>query len=84
MKSFDLKIKSPEKEYFQGKVQSIIAEAVDGKVQVLIDHAPFATILKKGTITLQTEKGEQKTIEASDGFLIVKNNCSTILLNSRD
>ena len=80
MKLFDLKIKSPEKEYFKGKVLSLIAEAVDGKVEVLTDHAPFATVLKKGAIILQTETGEKKSIEASAGFLIVKNNCSTILL----
>jgi F-type H+-transporting ATPase subunit epsilon len=80
MSSFYLKIQTPEKEVFSGKVNYLVADAKDGKVEILPNHASFATILKSGKIRYQLEAGEEVTKDSAEGFLTVNKNLATVLL----
>ncbi len=80
MKPFLLEILTPSKEIFLKKVVSVIADASDGKIGILADHAPLVTVLSKGQIRYRTESGEEGGIEAGGGILVVKDGAATALL----
>ena len=47
-----LEIVSPEASLFKGEITSISLPGVDGSFQILNNHAPIVSILKKGTIKI--------------------------------
>ncbi|HHE76558.1 MAG TPA: F0F1 ATP synthase subunit epsilon [Candidatus Parcubacteria bacterium] len=53
----ELKILSPEKKIYQGKVKKVILPGKNGQFQILEDHADLFAILEKGDIIL--EKGRR-------------------------
>jgi F-type H+-transporting ATPase subunit epsilon len=80
VKSFALEIRTPEREVFLGRVVDLTVEAEDGKLGVLPDHAPLATMLAPGFIRYQLETGEEIKFQGESGFLIVKDNFASLLL----
>ncbi|MFH1386339.1 MAG: hypothetical protein ABIH50_01570 [bacterium] len=82
MSELTLEVRTPEKNLFLGKVESLTAEAIDGKLGVLAGHAPLATCLKKGTLSFHKDKGEEIRLDIQGGFLIVKNNQATALVKT--
>jgi F-type H+-transporting ATPase subunit epsilon len=79
MKSFALQIRTPEKTIYWGRALSLNATAADGKIGVLPDHAPLATLLSAGKVAYKLETGEEVEVEMPGGFMIVKNNSVHIL-----
>ncbi|TRX40468.1 F0F1 ATP synthase subunit epsilon [Flavobacterium restrictum] len=47
-----LEIVSPEAKLFSGEVTSVSLPGVDGAFQILNNHAPIVSLLKKGTIKI--------------------------------
>jgi len=43
---------SPERVWFEGDVDSVVAPAFDGKVGILPRHAPMVTLLGEGATSL--------------------------------
>lgn len=82
MKKLSLEIRTPEKSLFSGKVKSITLNAVDGQLGILPDHAPIATVLAPGSLRYELESGETVALDGKGGFLILKKNIATILLQS--
>lgn len=62
MSTFKLIIRTPEKEVFNGEVQSLSFDAEDGRVQILPLHAHYVTTLLYSPVKLQME---DKTLEYS-------------------
>jgi F-type H+-transporting ATPase subunit epsilon len=60
-----LEIVSPEATLFKGEVTSVSLPGVDGSFQILNNHAPIVSILKKGSvkITATSFKFENESIE---------------------
>ena len=80
MDTFTLEIKTPEKSVFFDRALQLTAQAADGEIGILPGHAPLATRLKAGALSIVLETGETKKIDGSDGFLIVsKNNVSVLM-----
>mgnify|MGYP002521726684 CR=1 FL=1 len=65
----NLKIVSPEKIEFSGKVESVKLPGAMGNFEVLTDHAPLISLLNKGVV----EYGDQK-LEILGGFVSVQKN----------
>jgi F-type H+-transporting ATPase subunit epsilon len=78
--SFTLEIKSPEKSYFFGQVNSLTVKGSDGELGILTDHAPLVAALSPGPIKYQLESGEIISLDGGSGFLIVKANQASVLL----
>ncbi len=81
MKSFHLTISSVSESMFDDEASSVIVPGVDGEMEILAEHEPIISILKKGTITVKTEEnkdGEKFVIEK--GVLEVANNRVVILV----
>ena len=78
-KTFHLTVSSVTETKFDDKAQSLHVPGVDGELEVLADHEPFITLLKAGTVTIKTEKDEEK-FAIEKGVLEVANNRVVVLV----
>ncbi|MFL5982933.1 MAG: ATP synthase F1 subunit epsilon [Gaiellaceae bacterium] len=69
---------SPDKTWFEGSVDSIIAPAYDGEVGILPGHAPMMTLLGKGTLKLGAD-GRAGRFSVDGGFLQVVDNAVRVV-----
>lgn len=49
-----LEIVSPEATLFSSEVDSVVVPGVNGEFEMLKDHAPIVSILKEGTVRINT------------------------------
>jgi F-type H+-transporting ATPase subunit epsilon len=70
-KLFNLKIITPEREFFDGEVEAVSADAPDGSLMILADHTPFIMPVSVGTIRIKID-GKWKDSVNSEGFLEVR------------
>jgi len=73
-----LEIITPEKKVFTGEVRLVQLPGFTGSFEIMKDHAPIISTLKKGTIKAVFPKGgnelfeiEGGVVEASDNKIIV-------------
>jgi F-type H+-transporting ATPase subunit epsilon len=91
-----LEIVSPEAKLFSGEINSVSLPGVDGKFQILKNHAPIVATLKDGIIDIKAEsfaslKEEQKmlnkvndqhyTLAINSGTIELKNNKAIVLVD---
>ena len=69
-KLFNLKILTPEREFFDGDVEAVTMSAPDGKVTILADHTPFIMPVDVGTISIK-KNGMWEDSSNSEGFMEV-------------
>ncbi|MBQ2375757.1 MAG: ATP synthase F1 subunit epsilon [Bacteroidales bacterium] len=69
-----LSIVSPEETLYEGEVKSVKMQGIDGKFQVLNDHAPLISALSKGEIKIEEESGEQKSFAINSGLVELAKN----------
>ena len=74
----ELEILSPEKKIFAGEVTSVQLPGSEGGFQVLNNHAPVLSTLKKGTIRIKSSQGNQ-TFEVKGGVVEVLKNKIIVL-----
>jgi F-type H+-transporting ATPase subunit epsilon len=70
-KLFNLKILTPERQFFDGPVESVTVTTTDGRFSFLADHVPVVMPLDVGTISYRTED-ETNEVFSSEGFLEVR------------
>ena len=75
-----LVILTPDKELFHGKVKSVNVPALDGRFEVLNNHAPIVAALGKGEVRYQSTKGEKKSLQIENGFIEVLRNEVSLLV----
>lgn len=79
-KLFHMEIVSPEAAVYEGDVESLVAPAAMGYLGVLADHAPLASDLAEGKITLREAQGKIKVFNSQGkGFIHVFNNRVTLI-----
>jgi F-type H+-transporting ATPase subunit epsilon len=88
-----IEIVSPEKTIFTGDVSSVYLPGSEGFFQILDNHAPIVSTLKKGTIELSGEfdselsqnlslQGNSKaSLDIESGVVEMKNNKLIILVD---
>lgn len=64
---------SPEASIFDGSADAVVAPAFDGQVGILANHAPFMTLLGKGTLLIRAG-GSDSRFAVEGGFLQAVNN----------
>jgi F-type H+-transporting ATPase subunit epsilon len=64
---------SPEASMFDGEADAVVAPAFDGEVGILPNHAPFMTLLGKGTLTVRQAETVSR-FAVRGGFLQVVDN----------
>ena len=80
-KLFNLKILTPEREFFDGDVEAVTAYAPDGSVMVLADHAPFIMPVSIGNISIK-QNGTWDSSVNSEGFMEVRRDGVMIFVQS--
>jgi F-type H+-transporting ATPase subunit epsilon len=73
-----LEIVTPDQKVFEGEVISVTFPGTDGSFQVLNNHAPLLSTLKKGTIIYKDKKNEYDVI-VDGGVVEVLNNKVIVL-----
>ena len=74
-----LTILTPEQTLFSGEAESVSLPGTVGRFQVLNNHAPLISSLKKGNIKVKT-KTEEINLNISGGFVeVLKNNVSVLV-----
>ena len=76
-----LEIISPQGSIFAGEVTAVALPGKFSAFEVLNNHAPIISSLKKGKITYRTESGEQ-SLMVDGGFVEVENNVITVCIEN--
>ena len=69
MKELHLSIVSPEKEIFDGEVNSVTLPGAMGSFTILPQHAPIVSSLKEGKLSYVTDDNEECTLDIQGGFV---------------
>ncbi len=80
MKTFTLRITSPDGDQFRGDVALLALRGTEGDLAVMAGHTPFVTAVKPCTLKIETEESEQYA-DVGGGLLSVGEN-ETVLLSS--
>jgi F-type H+-transporting ATPase subunit epsilon len=77
---FPLRVVSVERSLFEGDVEFMVANGLDGELGILAKHAPLMTSLKPGPLRIQeTIGGPEQVIFVGGGFLEVLPERVTVL-----
>lgn len=68
-----LKIVSPEKVEYDGVVESVLVPGTMGQFEILNDHAPIISTLKKGVVEYVNQEGKN-SLNILGGFVEVQKN----------
>jgi len=68
-----VRVIAPDRALFEGDADAVVAPAYDGQVGILPHHAPFMTLLGRGTLVV-TQGGSATRLSVSGGFLQVAEN----------
>ena len=71
MKTFLLRISSPEGDIFCGNVTKLILRGSEGDLAVLAGHVPFVTAVMPCVCRIELEDGTEKRAKTETGLLTV-------------
>lgn len=74
-----LEIITPEKTIFSGKVSLVQLPGSSGSFEILNNHAPLVSALKKGTIKLKDQENKLQYIDINGGTVQVEKNHVLVL-----
>ena len=74
-----LEIITPEKTVYSGEIKLIRVPGSDGSFEVLSNHAPIISTLKKGDIKVITKDEQEKHFEINGGVIEVRENKIIVL-----
>lgn len=76
----ELEIITPDKEIFKGEAQLVQLPGIDGSFEILNNHAPLISALKKGKIKVRKSKeNKDEFFEINGGVIEVLNNKVLVL-----
>ena len=65
---------------FDGEVVSVHVPGVEGEMEIMANHEPLISPLKKGTVTIKESDGSEQSHLIDSGTLEISNNHATILI----
>lgn len=74
MNGLFLDIVSPEKEIFNGEVESVTLPGMLGSFTILPHHAPIVSSLREGKLAYVTKDGEEHVQDIHGGFVEMNDN----------
>jgi F-type H+-transporting ATPase subunit epsilon len=81
-RAFKLEIITPNKVVFRDEASSVTVPGVQGSFQVLYNHAPLLSSLEIGELRVKAGDGKDFRYATSGGFLEVKDNLVTIIVET--
>ena len=73
-----LKVVTPDKLFFEGEIDMLVARTIEGDVGILLNHAPLVTILDIGRLVIKNGD-ERKVAACAGGYIDVRNNNITVV-----
>jgi len=80
--AIELRVLTPEKELFFGKVSGVKVPGNKGAFEILKNHAPIISVLDKGKLRINAEGKKMIKIIISGGFVECLENKVNILIES--
>tara|TARA_B100001063_G_scaffold230113_1_gene242918 strand:- start:232 stop:468 length:237 start_codon:yes stop_codon:yes gene_type:complete len=74
-----LEIITPEHKVFEGQVSSVQLPGVDGKFEILNNHAPIISTLIKGNVRVIDTNDNTELFEINGGVIEMQNNKIIVL-----
>ena len=71
---------TPDKEVFQGEINSVKVPGIDGQFQILNGHAPLVSALSEGDVNIVKRDGQKMTFSINRGFVEVLRNEVSLLV----
>lgn len=84
MKTFALKIVTPESLLLEETVTAVTLPLVDGEATILADHEAYIGICNPGGVMLKDKKGESRVFATSGGFIEFHNNTLVVLADTAE
>ncbi len=75
-----LEIVSPEATLFSSEVDSVVVPGVNGEFQMLNNHAPIVSLLKKGTVQIHTHTQSHLDINELTGAITQHNDDNKVFV----
>jgi F0F1-type ATP synthase epsilon subunit len=79
--TFLLKVYSPFKTYFEGRVISVSAVSETGEFDILASHHKFITLLLPCLMRIKTEQKRDEVIKINKGLMHVNTDITTVYLD---
>jgi F-type H+-transporting ATPase subunit epsilon len=79
---FNLKILTPEREFFDSDIEEVVVSVPDGRIAFLANHTPFTAPLEVGTISIKTGDGTWEEAVNSEGFMEVNRHGAMIFVQT--
>ena len=76
----ELIVLTPEKEIFQGAINSVKVPGANGQFEVLNGHAPIVSSLVTGPVRIIGSNGDKKVFNIAKGFIEVLGNEVSLLV----
>ncbi len=74
----NLEIVNPDKTIFEGEAKAVLLPGIDGFFELLNNHAPLISVLKKGKIKVSDNQGNESLYEINGG--VVENLKNKVLI----
>ncbi len=81
--TFNLEIVTPERSFYKGEVEMVVARTIQGDAAFMADHMWTVTPLSPGLLKIR-EKNEIKKAACSGGFIHVKEGKATIVSDAAE
>ncbi|NVN94606.1 MAG: ATP synthase F1 subunit epsilon [Bacteroidetes bacterium] len=75
----NIEIITPDETIFNGVAKLVQFPGIDGSFEILNNHAPMISVLKKGKIKLQDENNQTQFFEVKGGVVEVLKNKVLVL-----
>ena len=82
MATLQCRIVSAREQIYDGEITMLIATGSEGEIGVLAGHTPMITLLKPGSMRLQTPDGNEEVIYVSGGVLEIQPKLVTVLADT--
>lgn len=84
MKTFHVKLVTPERTLLETEVAEVTLPIADGEVTILSEHVPYIGAVKAGEALLKTKEDKTEVVAISGGFVEFDNNILTILADTAE
>ncbi|EOC99445.1 F0F1 ATP synthase subunit epsilon [Caldisalinibacter kiritimatiensis] len=83
MSEFTLEIVTPDRKFFEDKVEMVIVRGIEGDIGILKNHTPLVTPLDIGKIRIK-QNGEFRIAAVASGYIEVAKEKTTIIADAAE
>jgi F-type H+-transporting ATPase subunit epsilon len=79
--TFKIEIVTPERKFFEGEVEMLIARGINGDFGILPNHTPFVSPLGIGRLILEKD-GKERIAAVGEGYIEVNSDKTIIVADT--